>query len=78
MSATLQYKVKFSENYSWTAGGKLPGLCPERAYRVLFTIMKHFGLDPRTSVLSFGAGNFMLQSTLRSQFILSLQTKVQV
>jgi hypothetical protein len=31
-SATLQYKVRFSENYSWTAGGKLPGLCPEREH----------------------------------------------
>jgi hypothetical protein len=28
--ATISYKVKFSENYKWTAGGKLPGFCPER------------------------------------------------
>jgi hypothetical protein len=30
MEATMTYRVRFSENYGWTAGGKLPGLCNER------------------------------------------------
>lgn len=28
-AATLSYKVKFSRDYDWTLGGKLPGLCSE-------------------------------------------------
>lgn len=27
--ATLSYKFKFSENYDWTFGGKMPGMCDE-------------------------------------------------
>lgn len=28
-AATLSYKVKFEDDYHWTRGGKLPGLCDE-------------------------------------------------
>ena len=31
-SATLSYRVKFDDNYDWTAGGKLPGLCDSGAH----------------------------------------------
>ena len=31
LSATFSYKFKFSEGYTWTSGGKLPGVCSEGA-----------------------------------------------
>ena len=32
--ATFSYKVKFSDGYDWTFGGKLPGLCSEGVHPV--------------------------------------------
>ena len=29
LAATFSYKFKFSRDYSWTSGGKLPGVCAE-------------------------------------------------
>jgi hypothetical protein len=29
--ATFSYKFKFDVDYDWTRGGKLPGVCDERA-----------------------------------------------
>lgn len=31
VSATFSYRFKFSEGYTWTNGGKLPGVCSEGA-----------------------------------------------
>lgn len=31
LSATFSYKFKYSRDYSWTSGGKLPGVCAEGA-----------------------------------------------
>ena len=31
-SATFSYWFHFSANYSWTSGGKLPGVCAEGAH----------------------------------------------
>lgn len=37
-TATLSYKFKFSDDYDWTSGGKLPGLCDEGTVLDVFVL----------------------------------------